>query len=153
MHLLNHVQLFHIYTLYMLTWKMEIYQEVGGRLQSSYRTGINFVFYDLNISLFQLSNIVPLPQVHAHVGTIFHLSTMLQKATRHWLVTIIDMHVTKDLGVLFVDAVHVVRVFCLLYNDLICFHVLSPIVRSQVRFLLFICQYDSLQHFIMMMMH
>ena len=83
MHMLNHVQLLHIYTLYMVMWKMEIYQEVGGRLQSSYRTGINFVFYDLNISLFQHSNIVPLLQFCAHAGDIFHLSTMLQKATRH----------------------------------------------------------------------
>lgn len=79
MHMLNHVQLLHIYTLYMLMWKMEIYQEV----QSSYRTGINFVFYDLNISLFQLSNIVPLLQFYAHAGDIFHLLTMLQKASNY----------------------------------------------------------------------
>lgn len=86
MQILNHVQLFHIYTLYMLTWKMEIYQEVGGRQDCGLPTDPKLIFkffYDFNISLFQLSNIVPLPQVHAHVGAIFHLSTILQKATRH----------------------------------------------------------------------
>lgn len=66
----------------MLTWKMEIYQEVGGRQDCGLPTDPKLIFkffYDFNISLFQLSNIVPLPQVHVHVGDIFHLSTIAAK--------------------------------------------------------------------------